>query len=196
MRQRQRFHSTNRIKYRTLGNWVYCSSGLSRPEKHRGGCAWCTCPACGNPNGRQPTAADIGANHHGNPDGEIPEPGLGHRHLWYTPKKKNKWRDTYIKKKWLLEECETTVGVKKNCANVKGRHIVLIFVLEAKQSMRKMGEQGLKFLVPPPPPHTVIEPFLKVTCYGVIWNRYSARPTEASSPGNKGWRIMSEFFNF
>jgi hypothetical protein len=49
------------------------------------------------------------------------------------------------KKKWLLEECETTVGVKKNCANAKGRHIVLIFVLEAKQSMGKMGEQGLKF---------------------------------------------------
>ena len=34
-------------------------------------------PGLGNPYGRQPTAADIGANHHGNPDGEIPEPGLG-----------------------------------------------------------------------------------------------------------------------
>ena len=34
-----------------------------------------------NPYGRQPTAADIGANHHGNPDGEIPEPGLGHGDL-------------------------------------------------------------------------------------------------------------------
>jgi hypothetical protein len=39
MRQRQRFHSANRKKYKTLGNWVYRSSGLSRPEKHRGGCA-------------------------------------------------------------------------------------------------------------------------------------------------------------
>ena len=31
-----------------------------------------------DPYGRQPTAADIDANHHGDPDGEIPEPGLGH----------------------------------------------------------------------------------------------------------------------
>ena len=34
-----------------------------------------------NPYGRQSTAADIGANHHGDPDGEIPEPGLGHGDL-------------------------------------------------------------------------------------------------------------------
>ena len=31
-----------------------------------------------NPYGRQPTAADIDANPQGDPDGEIPELGLGH----------------------------------------------------------------------------------------------------------------------
>ena len=39
--RKQREHQNNKkkTKYQTTGNWGYRSSGLSRPEKHRGGCA-------------------------------------------------------------------------------------------------------------------------------------------------------------
>ena len=47
-KKKQRFGKTEKIestriikktKYQTTGNWGYRGSGLSRPEKHRGGCA-------------------------------------------------------------------------------------------------------------------------------------------------------------
>jgi hypothetical protein len=101
-----------------------------------------------------------GANHHGDPDGEVSGPGLGHRNLFMH---KNERRDRSTgreKKKWLVEEWETTDFGKRNpipppsmfklqihAAPDSRRHV---FFLGRKTIHEENGWAGPKGVVNPP----------------------------------------------
>jgi len=125
-----------------------------------------------------------GANHHGDPDGEVSGPGLGHRNLFMH---KNERRDRSTgreKKKWLVEEWETTVisanGIQfrhQACSNCRFMQhqilVVMFFFLGRKTIHEENGLAGPKVVVNPPirlSETIVLHKFHPFEIYGILFS--------------------------